>query len=113
MKVDSSSHSSWPIFALRAVIFVAGGAGLYMGYRMFVPGCYPRKFQLLRSAKESAQLLLGTLPMFVVAGIIEGYITPAELPLQAKYGFAAVTLLLLIFYFLYASGKKLTRLPWT
>jgi len=84
-----------------AAIFIAGGAGLFMGYRMFVPGPYPWKLQLLRSAKESVQLLMGTIPLFVVAGIIEGYITPSGLSLDAKYAFAAVTLLILICYYAY------------
>jgi uncharacterized membrane protein SpoIIM required for sporulation len=79
-------------------IFIAGGAGLYMGYRMFVPGQFQWRRQLLRSAKESTQLLLGTLPLFVIAGIIEGYITPSALPLELKYAFAAITLLLLLTY---------------
>ncbi|NGQ93846.1 stage II sporulation protein M [Brevibacillus sp. SYP-B805] len=82
-------------------IFIAGGAGLYMGYRMLVPGRYSRKFQLLLAAKESAQLLLGTLPLFVVAGIIEGYVTPSALPFWAKYGVALLTLLLLLAAYLY------------
>ncbi|MFB9276588.1 stage II sporulation protein M [Cohnella cellulosilytica] len=82
-------------------IFIAGGAGLYMGYRFFVPGAYPRKRQFLRAAKESVQLLLGTIPLFVIAGIIEGYVTPSELPLGAKYAAAVGTLLLLALYYVY------------
>jgi uncharacterized membrane protein SpoIIM required for sporulation len=87
-------------------IFIAGGAGLYMGYRMLVPGRYSRKHQLLQAAKESAQLLLGTLPLFVIAGIIEGFITPSDLPLWAKYGVALLTLFLLIASYLYGVLRK-------
>lgn len=86
-------------------IFIAGGAGLYMGYRFFVPGPYPRKQQFLRSAKESVQLLMGTVPLFVIAGIIEGYITPSTMPLAAKYAVAGVTLLLVIAYYAYGIIK--------
>lgn len=84
-------------------IFIAGGAGLYMGYRMFVPGSRPWKLQLLQSAKESVQLLLCTVPLFVAAGIIEGYITPSALSLEAKYAVAVLTLLVLAAYCLYGS----------
>jgi uncharacterized membrane protein SpoIIM required for sporulation len=80
-------------------IFIAGGAGLYMGYRFFVPGPYSRKRMFLESAKESAQLLLGTIPLFVIAGIIEGYITPSTLSLEVKYMVAGITLLLLAVYY--------------
>jgi uncharacterized membrane protein SpoIIM required for sporulation len=82
-------------------IFIAGGAGLYMGYRMFVPGPYPWKLQLVRSAKETVQLLMGTIPLFVIAGTIEGYITPSSLSLSTKYSFAIGTLLLLAAYYAY------------
>lgn len=79
-------------------IFIAGGSGLLMGYKVLVPGIYSRFMQLKRQALRSVQLLLGTLPLFVIAGIIEGYITPAPISLEEKYGVAAVTLLALIHY---------------
>lgn len=95
-------------------IFIAGGAGLYMGYRFFVPGPYPRKLLFLESAKESAQLLIGTIPLFIIAGLIEGYITPSTLPLEMKYMIAGVTLLLLALYFVYGIRKRVnSRQPLT
>ncbi|MEX1030103.1 MAG: stage II sporulation protein M [Paenibacillaceae bacterium] len=84
-----------------SAIFIAGGAGLYMGYRIFVPGIYTRRHRLLETAKESAQLMLGTIPLFIIAGIIEGYITPSTLSLDLKYVVAAATLLLLMVYYVY------------
>ncbi|WP_134684459.1 stage II sporulation protein M [Brevibacillus migulae] len=87
-------------------IFIAGGAGLYMGYRMLVPGRFSRKHQLLQAAKESAQLLLGTLPLFVIAGVIEGFVTPSALSLEVKYLFAGLTLLLLLAAYLYGTLRK-------
>jgi len=79
-------------------IFIAGGSGLLMGYRILVPGSYPRSFQIKRQALSSIQLILGTIPLFIIAGIIEGYITPAPIPLEAKYAFALLTVLALILY---------------
>lgn len=87
-------------------IFIAGGSGLYMGYRMWVPGRYPWRLQLLQNAKESVQLLLGTIPMFVTAAVIEGYITPSALSLETKYAVAVLTLLLLAGYYLYGRRKE-------
>lgn len=88
-------------------IFIAGGSGLLMGYKLFVPGRYSRVYQLKQQARRSVQLLLGTIPLFVVAGIIEGFITPADLPLQAKYVVAILTVGALALYI--ASGKLLLR----
>ncbi|MDQ0871410.1 putative membrane protein SpoIIM required for sporulation [Paenibacillus sp. V4I3] len=87
-------------------IFIAGGAGLYMGYRFFVPGPYPRKLRFLESAKESAQLLIGTIPLFIIAGIIEGYITPSTMSLEVKYLIAGMTLLLLALYYGYGISHR-------
>jgi uncharacterized membrane protein SpoIIM required for sporulation len=79
-------------------IFIAGGAGLLMGYKLFVPGRFTRGYQLKQQAKRSVQLLLGTVPLFVIAGIIEGFITPAAIPLLAKYMVAFLTVIGLILY---------------
>ncbi|APH03999.1 stage II sporulation protein M [Bacillus weihaiensis] len=81
-------------------IFIAGGAGLLMGYKLFVPGHYSRLYQLKHQAKRSVQLLLGTIPLFIIAGIIEGYITPAPISLEAKYIVALLTVFGLLFYIL-------------
>ncbi|HWJ03367.1 MAG TPA: stage II sporulation protein M [Verrucomicrobiae bacterium] len=88
-------------------IFIAGGSGLLMGYRILVPGPYARALQLKVQSLRSVQLLLGTLPLFVIAGIVEGYITPAPIPLEAKYAFAFLTVIVLLLYvWVGARGRK-------
>lgn len=79
-------------------IFIAGGAGLLMGYKLVNPGLYSRAYQLKTQAKRSVQLLLGTIPLFIIAGIIEGYITPAKISLELKYIVAFVTVIGLVLY---------------
>lgn len=79
-------------------IFIAGGSGLLMGYRVLVPGIYLRSYRLKTQALQSVQLLLGTIPLFIIAGLIEGFITPAAIPLAVKYLVAALTILALIIY---------------
>lgn len=79
-------------------IFIAGGAGLLMGYKLIAPGSFTRGYQLKTQAKRSVQLLLGTIPLFIIAGIIEGYITPAAIPLEMKYLVAFITVIGLILY---------------
>lgn len=88
-------------------IFIAGGAGLLMGYKLFVPGVYSRGYQLKRQAKRSVQLFLGTIPLFIIAGIIEGFITPSALSLEVKYIVAILTVAALALYI--ASGRLLLR----
>lgn len=87
-------------------IFIAGGSGLMMGYHILVPGAYPRSLLLKREALRSVQLLLGTIPMFVIAGIIEGYITPAAISLEAKYGVAIITVFALFLYIFMGNRRQ-------
>lgn len=84
-------------------IFIAGGAGLLMGYKLFVPGPYTRGYQLKQQAKRSVQLFLGTIPLFIIAGIIEGFITPTNLSLEIKYIVAFLTVIGLILYIMIGS----------
>ena len=86
-------------------IFIAGGAGLLMGYKLFVPGPFSRGYQLKEHGKRSVQLLLGTIPLFIIAGIIEGFITPAAISLEAKYMVAILTVLGLILYIVFGKLK--------
>ena len=86
-------------------IFIAGGAGLLMGYKLFVPGSYSRGYQLKENAKRSVQLFLGTIPLFIIAGIIEGFITPSTLSLEVKYAVALITIIGLLLYVIW--GKLL------
>lgn len=86
-------------------IFIAGGAGLLMGYKLFAPGAYSRGYQLKYHGKRSVQLFLGTVPLFIIAGIIEGFITPAAISLEAKYIVAGITVVGMIAYI--ALGKVL------
>lgn len=98
-----NSYEFWAYIVPHGIIeltaiFIAGGAGLLMGYKLLVPGRYKRTYQLKVQAKRSVQLLIGTIPLFVIAGIIEGYITPSEISLEMKYIVAFVTIIGLILY---------------
>ncbi|MEK3889362.1 stage II sporulation protein M [Bacillus sp. FSL K6-3431] len=92
-------------------IFIAGGAGLLMGYKLFVPGQFSRGFQLKTQAKRSIQLILGTIPLFVIAGLIEGFITPAAISLEAKYAVAFITVIGLILYILIGKMLLMKKQP--
>ena len=92
-------------------IFIAGGAGLLMGYKLLVPGHFSRNYQLKLQAKRSVQLLLGTIPLFVIAGLIEGYITPSAISLEAKYFVAVITVIGLTAYILIGKVLRKAQAP--
>ena len=80
-------------------IFVCGAAGLIIGQSLINPGVYSRKDSFILRGKSALKLVLGTIPLFIIAGIIEGYLTPSsKLSEVAKLIFALFTLILVIVY---------------
>ena len=86
-------------------IFIAGGAGLRLGYALIAPSLWTRKRTLAAAAKTAIQLLGGSVALLVVAGIIEGFVSPSSLSPAVKIGFGAVTGVLL-FTYLFAMKKR-------
>ncbi len=66
-------HGALEIFS----IILAGAAGLRLGFSLALPGKLTRKASLRKGAREAMMLMLGTVPMFIAAGIIESFVTPA------------------------------------
>lgn len=89
---------SWQLWSFVAphgvlelpAICIAGGAGLRLAQGMLFPGPHPRAAALARAAGEAVRLLLGTIPLLIVAGVIEGFVSARAGPLPLKFGLAAV-----------------------
>ena len=64
-----------------SVIAVSGAAGMAVGWALIDPGRRSRRVALGRGARTGAEIVLGTMPWFVVAGLVEGFVTPTSLPL--------------------------------
>ena len=79
-------------------IFIAGGAGLMIGSAMIAPGNVRRADAIRIAAGKALRLFAGTIPMLIVAGIIEGFISPSAIPGWSKFVFSGVTALGLILY---------------
>ena len=81
-------------------IFIMGGAGFLVASAVLAPGNRTRRDALIERGRPAVLLALGGGAMLVVAGIIEGFITPpAFIPPVAKLLFAALTFIGLIAYF--------------
>ena len=89
-------------------IFICGGAGLLMGAAIVAPGNRRRVDSMRIASREALKLFAGAVVMFVIAGIIEGFITPAPLPEWSKMVFAGLTAVGLIAYLGLAAAKKTT-----
>lgn len=73
------------VLELSAVI-VAGAAGLAIGWAIIAPGDRPRSVALADEGRRAAAVVLGLMLAFVVAGTIEGFVTPSSLPTFARVG---------------------------
>jgi uncharacterized membrane protein SpoIIM required for sporulation len=79
-------------------IFIAGGAGLELARGLLFPGLLKRGDSLARAGKRAASLVLGIVPLLIVAGSIEGFLSPSALNVRLKFLLAAVLFALLVLY---------------
>jgi uncharacterized membrane protein SpoIIM required for sporulation len=87
------SENLWGFVAAHAVvelsvIVIAGGAGLQLGWAMLRPGLLTRRAALVVAARRALLLILGCVPLLVIAGMIEGFISPSPLPIPMKFAVA-------------------------
>lgn len=65
-----------------SAIVIAGAAGLRMGNAILFPGTFTRLQSLKLGAKDGAKILVGLIPVFIVAAFFESYVTRhTEMPL--------------------------------
>lgn len=79
-------------------IFIAGGAGLILGRAIVNPGLLPRRDAVAEAGALSIRLLLGVIPLLLVAGAIEGFVSPVPIPPATKFVIGAAMFALLCLY---------------
>ena len=79
-------------------IFIAGGAGLLLGKGILFPGTLPRRDSVAEAGRDAVRLILGVIPILVIAGVIEGFISPTGTPAAAKFAIGASLFVLFALY---------------
>jgi len=79
-------------------IFIAGGAGLRLAQALLFPGLLSRRDSLATGGVDAVRLLVGVIPMLLIAGTIEGFFSPSGTPAYLKFAAAAALFTLLIAY---------------
>lgn len=92
------------------IIFIAGGSGLMLGWALLKPGLLRRRDALAQAAQKSVYLLLGAVPWLVIAGTIEGFISPSEtIAIPVKWTVGIVSGIILYSYLLLAGRERQKR----
>lgn len=86
-------------------IFIAGGAGLMVAKALLFPGLLSRRDALARNGVEAVRLLVGTIPILIIAGTIEGFISPSGIRPAWKFTLAAA-IATIFFLYLFLPGEK-------
>lgn len=72
-------------------IFFCAGAGMMIGYSMIAPGDLTRAQAAKKSGMEAARIVIGCACFLVVAGTIEGFLSPSALPAPIKVATGVLT----------------------
>jgi uncharacterized membrane protein SpoIIM required for sporulation len=95
-----------------SVIVAEGAAGLMMGWALVSPGNRRRVDALVDATRRAFILLIGLAPLLVVAGTIEGNISPSAAPFAVKVTIGLATGLLYYSYLLFVGrNHKVTEAP--
>ncbi|TLF43074.1 stage II sporulation protein M [Maribacter aurantiacus] len=83
-----------------SVIIIAGCAGLVLANGMLFPGTFTRLESFKRGVKNGLKIMVSTIPFFVVAGFLEGFVTRhTEMPDWLAILIILGSLALILFYY--------------
>lgn len=85
-----------------SVIVIAGCAGLVMGNSFLFPKTYSRRVSFTKGAKDGLKIVVSTIPFFIIAGFIEGFITRygEQMPSFISYGIIFLSLFIIVYYYI-------------
>jgi uncharacterized membrane protein SpoIIM required for sporulation len=86
-------------------IMFAGAAGLRLGAGILFPGMLRRRDALALAGSEAVQLVSATIPLLIVAGTLEGFLSPTHAPMALKFSVGAVLFVGLLWW-LSEGGRK-------
>jgi len=109
--MNDMSIKLWSFVAPHGVlelpaIFIAGGAGLRLAQALLFPGTLSRRDSLAIGGNQTVQLLVGVIPVLIIAGTIEGFFSPSSVPAPAKFLVAALLFTLFTLYLTFGGKRR-------
>ena len=95
-----------------SAIVVAGAGGLALGNGMLFPGTFSRIASFRRGAKRGLKIVVGTVPIFIIAGFIEGFLTRhTEVNDFVRLAFILLCLTFVVYYY-WLLPRKMKNEEW-
>lgn len=79
-------------------VFVAGGAGIRLGWQLIAPGPRPRSVALAEEGRSTLTIALGLVVVLLVSGVVEAFVTPSPLPTWARIAIGATVWIAFLVY---------------
>ena len=97
-----SSRTIWIHGTIEiSVIIIAGCAGLVLGNGLLFPKTYTRLESFKRSFKAGLKIMVSTIPFFIVAGFLEGFVTRhTEMPDWLAIIIILTSLTIIVYYYI-------------
>ncbi|MBB6460501.1 stage II sporulation protein M [Flammeovirga kamogawensis] len=109
--LEASLLSIWThgTLEITAIIF-AGGAGFVLGNSLLFPKYKKRMDSVKEGTKSGLKIIIGLIPIFIIAGFLEGFVTrQVDWPLPIRLFFIITSFSFIIFYYFYHANKVFER----
>lgn len=84
-----------------SAIVISGMAGLVLGNSILFPKTFSRRQSIIKGTKDGVKIMVGLIPVYLVAAFFEGYITRhTEMPIFISLSILMASLAFVIFYFI-------------
>lgn len=89
-------------------VFLAGGAGMRLGWSVIAPGDRPRGQVLAEQGRAVVSVAIGLAGVLLVSGLIEALVTPSPLPTFVRVGIGIIAEAAFLAYIVYY-GRRAVR----
>jgi len=84
-----------------ASIIIAGAAGLVIGNSILFPGTYPRMYSFVQGARKGLKIVIGLVPLFILAGFLESFVTRlTDWHWTLRLGIILTSAFFIVYYFI-------------